>query len=414
MAILYKSDIERVNSCAEAALSSEVSDTDAIINNINDFTSQSATLTGKAWDKQRERFNSYLSALEKRKQVSELLLSTIKHANQIMTDYLAKFPWDCLMRIPDISIGKNRDIQVVDDSWRGDLAVALKKAQEGYENSFELKKDDSKDGNSSSSNKKSSSSYVPTSSTSYYEGVISACKTVINYLDELQPTAQKAYGEYDAVKDELANLKSLNHEINEALFDNGTRNKGNVVYVPVYGGGGSVNTSNETSNKTTNSTESTTVTQPINNNSTVTTPTSTASYASHTSTVAPSPTVNVTPTIVNNHANESNIDSEPEIEIVDEPIIDEPIINESDQPIVVDTPSVSTSSDYTRSTGNSTIKNIGIGVVGAAVAGAAAYGTYKTAKKIKENNDLDDEFSSDDEDYDDKENIDISYDKDDI
>ena len=36
MAILYKSDIERVNSCAEAALSSEVSDTDTIINNIND------------------------------------------------------------------------------------------------------------------------------------------------------------------------------------------------------------------------------------------------------------------------------------------------------------------------------------------------------------------------------------------
>ena len=127
MAILYKSDIERVNSCAEAALSSEVSDTDTIINNINDFKSQSATLTGKAWDKQRERFNSYLSALEKRKQVSELLLSTIKRANQIMMDYLAKFPWDCLMRIPDISIGKNRDIQVVDDNWRNDIAAALQR-----------------------------------------------------------------------------------------------------------------------------------------------------------------------------------------------------------------------------------------------------------------------------------------------
>ena len=87
MAILYKSDIEKVNSYASAALSNEEAETTKIINNINDFIGGSAAkLTGKAWSKQRERFTSYLPALEKRKQISTNLLNTIKEANLIMLD----------------------------------------------------------------------------------------------------------------------------------------------------------------------------------------------------------------------------------------------------------------------------------------------------------------------------------------
>ena len=75
MAKIYTSELGTVNSYAEAALQNEVPDTDKIINNIKSFVSSSTNLTGSAWDKERERLNTYLPALEKRKTVSTNLLS---------------------------------------------------------------------------------------------------------------------------------------------------------------------------------------------------------------------------------------------------------------------------------------------------------------------------------------------------
>ena len=63
---------------------------------------------------------------------------------------------------------------------------------------------------------------------------------------------------------------------------------------------------------------------------------------------------------------------------------------------------------------NNTLKNIGAGILGAAAVGGVAYGTYQAAKKMKDNSSLGDDREEYSSDYDDSENVDINYGKDDI
>lgn len=414
MAILYKEDLEKVNKYATSALENEYDEVNKIISNIENFNGGSlGILTGEVWDNERNRMMKYIPVLKKRQVIARELLETIKSANKIMSDYIAKFPWSSLAMIPNISLSKNNNIEMIDDSWSTELRVALERAD--YNCSLIKNNPDDTDIQKRGKNQ----------TRYYYNNIISACQTVIAYLDQLQPTANEAHSKYESIISKINSLKLLNRELNEELFPSLATNTVGDANTSSYSGGGNTSPTVSPNNPSTNNEPTNPIpveisTTPVDPTPVDPTPVDQVPDNPVTPIVnptpTPSPTVNNTPTVITNQHDEpvinedSSIDSEPEIEIVDEPVIDE-----VEQPIVVDTPTYNPQVRVERNNGNSTLKNVGIGLVGAAAVGAAAYGTYKTAKKIKENNDLDDEYSSnDDNDYDDKENIDISYGKDDI
>ena len=404
MAKIYTSDLATVNNYAEAALQNEVADTDKIINNINTFVSSSTNLKGSTWDKERERLNTYLPALEKRKAVSTSLLSAVKAANKVMENYVEGFPWHMLARIPGLSISGGK-LDCIDDSWSTELDASLKKAQSNY-NSYHIEKDDTdKVKNSKARNLE------------HYGNIITACKAVIDYLGRLQPTAQTAYSKYEAVAAEIASLQSLNHDVNEQLFDNidGKNDVVNKVYVPVYGGGTTVNNSTpvtpstETETKTEESPKATTT--ETTTTETVVTPMVTPVATSVTPSVAaPASSVYVSPTVT---TGESDVEITPEVtsEVeVDNNVIVDGNTNDIDtnEPIITPSTTESYVTTTTKTGGNSTMKKVGLGLVGAAAIGGAAYGAYRISEKIKENNELGEDPHE--ESIDDNQNINIKLD----
>lgn len=404
MARLYISDLDKVDNYAESALANEAADTDKIIGNINGFVSTKGTLTGAVWDKERERFSSYTKALEKRKAVSKSLLSAIKSANQIMRGYANGFPWSALSSITGISISVNASPEFIDDSWLGEIELALNKAK-AERGKYLIEKDDTDEV------KKKKNSLR-----GQYDTQITACETVRDYLANLQATVATAYSEYEGVVGEIASLQELNHEVNENLFDNigGKWNKTKKVYV--YVGGGNDTPVSQTSNAQEDTPTEPTTDEPVTSETPVTpttpvTPVTPIASTPTTVTKAPTPTVSVKPTVVETKEPEEHI------EVIENEPVDEPIIIDNDNPVIpADEPVVTPSyQEYQTETprGNSTMKNIGIGLVGVAALGAAGYGTYKAAKRIKENSDLDDDvYDEPSSSYDDKENVDINYDKD--
>lgn len=404
MAILYKSDLEKVNSYAEAALSKEAADSDKIINNINSFIASSTNLKGAVWDRERERFSGYLTSLEQRKTVSANLLSAIKEANQIMANYIEGFPIALLSKIPDLSISSSATIEYVDDSWIGEINGCLSRAKTNYQ-SVEAKEA-----------KTTTLKSTKAKSLEYYKNIIDACNAVIEYLSRLQPTAAEAYSKYAGVTAELATLKAANHELNQTLFDNipGKKVVEKIVYVS---GGGSYSGSNEipkndTPTPSQQPSQTTEPVTPVSEPVTPATPISNVTPSVQPVNSGPAPSVNISPIINAPEPAEIVPEEIPE----EEPIVTtEPdIVIEPDEPII--TPDVEPTVVPSQPRQTSTAKKIGYGVVGAAAVGAAAYGAYKVAEKIKENNDLDEESGEDDysSSYDDKENININYDDDDI
>lgn len=425
MAVLYKSDMAKVNSFAAQALSNESSDTDKIINNINDFINSSqGNLTGTAWNKERERLSALIPALEKRKNISSSLLSSIKAANDMMDAYIAGFPWSALASIPDISIPINQSIEMVDDSWAGELQKVLNNAQTNY-NLIYFKEDDS----AADKRKKERNRQ-------YYDSIITACKTVIDYLSELQPTAQAAYGLYDNIAAELINLKTLNQNLNDSLNSkpetSQPRTSGSrVVYVSTPS---ESNTSSSSSKEEPVSTQ----TQPENNKNdntqaSVSTPTATSqspvveqNVNTNTNT---SPTVSISEPVRQSNTNQqqttntqTNIETQ-QVETtpnntqntVNEPTTVIPNTNtETTKPVEPTINKTGTVTTNTVNHKNNTLKNIGAGILGAAAVGGVAYGTYQAAKKMKDNSSLGDDPEEYSSDYDDSENVDINYGKDDI
>ena len=95
MAILYKEDLEKVDRYATSALENEYEETNKIITYIENFNSGSLEiLTGRVWDNERNRMMKYIPVLKKRQVIARELLQTVKSANKIMSDYIAKFPWN--------------------------------------------------------------------------------------------------------------------------------------------------------------------------------------------------------------------------------------------------------------------------------------------------------------------------------
>ncbi len=92
---IVKEDITKVGSALEKALSYEISDANAIMSAITEYTTNSkGKLVGELWEKEMNVLNGYLPYLERRKVIANELLNAMRKANDIMTNYVDNFPWD--------------------------------------------------------------------------------------------------------------------------------------------------------------------------------------------------------------------------------------------------------------------------------------------------------------------------------
>ena len=411
MAKLYRSDLEMVNNYARTALHDEVKDSAALIANITSFVNGSTTLTGAAWDKERIRLSAYLPILEKRKTLSTAVILAIKDANKVMEGYLDGFPFDVLATIPDVNIPK-ATINYVDDSWLGELNAALSKAQTTYNTSW-AKSSDSDIVKQSKKNTRDKQ-----------DAIIKACKAVIQYLEQLQPKAKEAYAKYESVLTEIAALKTMNHDINESLFDHiDGRTHVKTVYV---GGGGYVNNGGGTTTNVTPTPVATppnvTPTEPTNTNpTTVDNPTTTEPVVTTTPITRTNTTTGRTQTRTTTTTTTPNkpVTTKPDVEVVEQPTkrsnieVVEPTEKPTTATEEVVTPNIQTQTVKTVKK-DSAAKKVALGVLGAAALGGAAYGTYTAAKHIKENNQINDDDDEETFDYSDTNNVDIKTGKDDI
>ena len=397
MAVVYRSDIKNVDTYSKKVLTNEVTETQTVIDSINNFVSGSTSkLEGKAWNKERSRFEVYIKALEKRKQVSTMLADAIKSADRIMETYIAGFPWVALNKIPHVNIPKSISLDVVDSGWIPELQKALQLAKEAYasaessKNSISTKNKEGKDLAKAQASIKGYETEMAAAN-----AIILACNEVIAYLEKLSTTDAEAYAKYSEVEGAIAELNALVDDVND-LFAPAPTPDPKIVYVPVGGGSGGWNGGSSSSNKepetpTTSTTENkpsdpgagpgTVQPSPVTN--TVTT-----------NTVAPPPASSGGNSVVEGDDIDDELIDEDYIE--DEPIDEGPIIGNDDIPTKNDEPVINGGGQTIVKEKNNTLHNVGLGLAGAAVAGAVGYGAYKAIKKSQENNQIEEEEDNND------------------
>lgn len=87
---VYKSELTL--SQTAALLDNEVSDTDKVINAINNFvTTSTSTLRGEAYDAARKKIESYISILEQRKSLAKELSQAISSALSSMSAFMGEY-----------------------------------------------------------------------------------------------------------------------------------------------------------------------------------------------------------------------------------------------------------------------------------------------------------------------------------
>ena len=188
MAVVYKSDLVNVNNYVNSILNNENSDTQKIIDAINDFINTSSdTLKGSAWDKERERMSSFVTALEKRKKISSSLLNSVLSADRVMLDYLASYP--------KINIdGVKLDFNMIDTALLDQLQTQLLNAKNSYNNILNQSPD-------------------KTHELAQQKLNIEACETMIKYIEELPGKDALAYSKYNEVVSELSAFNSSINDI---------------------------------------------------------------------------------------------------------------------------------------------------------------------------------------------------------
>lgn len=378
MAIIYRSDIKNVDEYAQKVLTKEVEETQKVIDSINSFVGDSPSkLEGKAWNKERKRFNVYIKALEKRKEVSTLLAEAIKSANRIMEGYIDGFPWNALKRA---NISKNTDM--LDSGWVGELNAAIQNAQSSLEAAEASYSKLKQAGKNTQANDRAYRTACASAN-----GIIAACKLCVDYLNKMSAKDAEAYAKYNEVEAAIAELNVLLEDVDD-LFAPPVVPKPKIVYVPVGGGGGAATINNSTVNGETEQTTAPTTTEQGAEQSTVQ-----PTPITNTVTTSPvMPTYNTTE-VVDNTSDTTDDELLDDDYIEDEPIEEGPVIGNEDIPTKDDTIIDNTPGVYRQK--NNTLRNVGLGLAGAAIAGAAGYGAYKAVKKSQENNEIEDEEEND-------------------
>ena len=380
MAIVYRSDIDKVNSYANSVLSKENEETQKLIGKIEDFISESSsTLKGPVWDMEREIFGKYIDVLRKRQQVANSLLSTIKNANAIMENYINSFP-----RSSIISMEAN----VVNSAWISQLQAEINKAKA---NLASLQKDS---GN--------------TKGIYYYKALINECESQIAYINKMRSEDARAYAKYDSVASAMASFHAAVNDISNsstsvslgtvssnsspAYFStpvqstpSSSLNYGytpssssslNYSYTPSSSSSSSIdyNSNNSPVEDTNTYSQDTTVNEPVISkpiySQTATssnyTKTETSNFVTDNETVSNNVNNNINNEI---NSNVDNKDMSSQTDISDAAFF-EP-----------------TNTNYSEN--NNTLRNVGLATAGLAVAGAAAYGisnSIKNANKIDDDN----------------------------
>ena len=390
MAIIYRSDIKNVDAYSTKVLTNEVQETQTVIDSINSFVGDSPSkLEGKAWNKERSRFQVYIKALEKRKEVSTLLAEAIKSANRIMENYIAAFPWTALNKIPNVNIPKDANLDVVDSGWIAEFQKALNDAKTAYANAEANKNSIStknKEGSALTKAKNARAGYQADMDSA--SAIIAACNEVIAYLEQMSTRDAEAYAKYEQVEAAIAELNVLLEDV-DGLFVAPVAPAPKIVYVPVGGGGGAAAVVN---NSTING-ETEQTTTPTTTEQSTEQPTVQPTPITNTVTTSPvAPAHNATE-VVDNTSDNTDDELLDDDYIEDEPIEEGPVIGNEDIPTQNDTIIDNTPGVVRQK--NNTLRNVGLGLAGAAIAGAAGYGAYKAVKKSQENNEIEDEEEND-------------------
>lgn len=368
MAIVYRSDIDKVNSYANSVLSKENEETQKLIGKIEDFISESSsTLKGPVWDMEREIFGKYIDALRKRQQVANSLLSAIKNANTIMENYINSFP-----RSSIISMEAN----VVNSAWISQLQAEINKAKANLAN---LQKDS---GN--------------TKDIYYYKELINECESQIAYINKMRSEDARAYAKYDSVASAMASFHAAVNDISNsstsvslgevssnpspAYFSTPVQSTPssslNYGYTPSGSSSSSINyNSNNSPVADTNTySQDTTVNEPVISKPIYSQTTTSSNYTKTETSNFVTDNETVSNKVNNNINNETNNNVNNE--------------NTSSKTNISDTSLIEpTDTNYSES--NNTLRNVGLATAGLAVAGAAAYGisnSIKNANKIDDDN----------------------------
>ena len=172
---IYKNDIDVVNAFTKNSLGNEVSDATGLINKINSFIQESATvLVGEGWDKERMVLSQYISLLEQRITVVNELVSAITSANSTMSNYMGSD-------------------SVIDDSKLEELYQTLAYNQ----NLIRQYQADSKSTGIDNNNL-----------ISQYYDVVDDINAQVNRLEQLVPTDNSAYGNLQNVDATLSSYES--------------------------------------------------------------------------------------------------------------------------------------------------------------------------------------------------------------
>lgn len=408
MPVIYREDITKVDDTAAKVFENEEAETQNVINSVNDFINNSPSkLEGKAWNKERKRFQVYVKALEKRKEVSKILATAVKNADNHMRTYMDGFePYmrKLVTACPNLSISLS-GVDIIDTAWTGAIQDTLNKASTILEQAQNSKSGISKTKDMSDKEKAAANRKI-----GEYDAIIekqiaivTACQDAINYINKMPTYDKEAYAKYDAAAAAIAELEVLVEDVDN-LFVIPTKKKKKYVYVPSGGGTGAtgstgtkVSSETETTNQSgTNAgqnTEQPTV-QPVPIANTVT-------------------TSNVSSSVTTNNIPADEVEEEGFIDddYIDDEIVDEgPVIGGKEKP----TTGTATEETVVVRTKDNTLRNVGLGIAGVAAAGAVGYGAYKAIKNSQENNTIEDkEEDQKYEDYDYGDDFEIKTNEDD-
>ena len=184
---IVKEDITNIGNTIEKALAYEISDTSELMNAISEYTSGSKNiLVGEVWDKEMEVLNGYLAILNKRCEITNTFLSSMRSANGIMNNYIDGFPWDA-------------------DKCDTDLIPELESKIAALRRKLDILLEQSR----------STGVVVDVSDTM---AQIQKFQEIVDYLKRMPPTDNEAYGNYSDVSSGISNMRSKTNSKNVSVI----------------------------------------------------------------------------------------------------------------------------------------------------------------------------------------------------
>mgnify|MGYP007070028454 CR=1 FL=1 len=180
---IVKGDITNISNSIEKALAYEISDTNELMNAITEYTNESQNiLVGEVWEKEMNVLKGYLTILDKRREIANDFLSSMRNANGIMNNYVDGFPWDA-------------------DKCDTDLIPELESRIASLRRQLEILLAQSR------------STGVAVDVSDIMEK-IQTFQEIVEYLKQMPSTDNDAYNKYSNISSSISNMRSKTNSIN--------------------------------------------------------------------------------------------------------------------------------------------------------------------------------------------------------